>query len=130
MIPPGEDGMEAWSDRKLVRHHRRQWKQATHPFETGFGRDGGARRPFRRRRRLICASSFSPSPLRRVWRVNGQPIRSSGNRAFDDSVLAALESAIDDHATVPAPPRDAVGEYVECRIEFTEGDPRRCWVQP
>lgn len=78
---------------------------------------------------LCVVVQFSASPLRRVWRVNGQPIRSSGNRAFDDSVVAALESAIDERATVPAPPRDAVGEYVEYRIEFTEGDPSRCWVE-
>jgi hypothetical protein len=76
--------------------------------------------------RLCVVIQFSVSPLRRVWKVNGQPLRPSGNRDFDESVRAALESAIDDHALVPAPPDDLVGEYVETRVAFTEGDPRSC----
>jgi hypothetical protein len=45
-------------------------------------------------RRLCVVVQFTVSPLRRIWKVNGQPVRSSGNREFDASVLAALESAI------------------------------------
>jgi hypothetical protein len=77
-------------------------------------------------RGLCVVVQFTVSPLRRVWKVNGLPVRSSGNREFDESVRAALESAIDEHATVPVPPRDLVGEHVEYRIEFTEGDPSIC----
>jgi hypothetical protein len=77
--------------------------------------------------RLCVVVQFSVSPLRRVWQVNGQPIRSSGNREFDDSVRAALESTIDERVDVPPPPRDAVGDYVFYRVEFTEGDPATCW---
>jgi hypothetical protein len=71
--------------------------------------------------RLCVVVQFSVSPLRRVWNVRGQPIESSGNRTFDDSVKAALESAIDEHATVPAPRRDLVGEYVDYRVEVSGG---------
>ena len=77
-------------------------------------------------RRLCVVVQFTVSPLRRVWRVNGTPVRSSGNHEFDESVRAALESAIDERATAPAPPHDLVGEHVDYRIEFTEGDPRIC----
>jgi TonB-like protein len=77
-------------------------------------------------RRLCVVVQFTVSPLQRVWRVNGTPIRASGNHEFDESVRAALESAIDERATVPAPPRDLVGEHVDYRVEFTEGDPRIC----
>lgn len=72
-------------------------------------------------RRLCVVVQFTVSPLRRVWRVNGTPVRSSGNHEFDESVRAALESAIDERATVPAPPRDLVGEHVDYRVEFTDG---------
>jgi TonB C terminal len=81
-------------------------------------------------RRLCMVVQFTVSPMRRVWKVNGQPVRSSGSREFDESVRAALESAIDEHATVPAPPRDLIGEHVEYRIEFTEGDPTICRELP
>lgn len=77
-------------------------------------------------RRLCVVVQFTVSPMRRVWRVNGTPIRPSGNHEFDESVRAALESAIDEHATVPAPPRDLIGEHVDYRVEFTEGDPSTC----
>lgn len=77
-------------------------------------------------RRLCVVVQFTVSPMRRVWDVRGQPIRSSGNQEFDKSVKAALESAIDEHATVPAPPRDLVGEHVVYRLEFSEGDHRIC----
>jgi hypothetical protein len=69
---------------------------------------------------------FTVSPMRRVWNVRGQPIRSSGNGEFDESVRAALESAIDEQATVPAPPHELVGEHFGYRVEFTEGDPHIC----
>jgi hypothetical protein len=77
-------------------------------------------------RHLCAVVQFTVSPMRRVWNVRGQPIRSSGNSEFDESVRAALESAIDEHATVPAPPHDLVGEHVDYRVEFTEGDPHIC----
>jgi hypothetical protein len=77
-------------------------------------------------RRLCVVVQFTVSPMRRVWNVSGQPIRSSGNNVFDESVRAALESAIDEHATVPAPPHELVGEHVDYRVEFTEGDPHIC----
>jgi hypothetical protein len=67
----------------------------------------------------LCAIvQFEVSPMRRIWNVRGEPIQSSGNPSFDEAVRAALESAIDEHATVPAPPADFVGEYVEYRVEI------------
>lgn len=74
--------------------------------------------------RLCVVVQFSVSPMHRVWNVRAQPIQSSGNRDFDESVRAALESAIDEHADVPAPPDALIGEYVDYRIAFTEGDVR------
>jgi TonB-like protein len=113
--PPGVDGLrgQSW----LVDWVRDRWRRPSSisPEES---------------RRLCVVVQFTVSPLRRVWKVNGQPIRSSGNHEFDESVRATLEAAIDEHATVPAPPRDVVGEHVDYRIEFTEGDPRICRRAP
>lgn len=73
---------------------------------------------------LCVVVQFSVSPMRRVYDVRAQPIQSSGNHDFDESVRAALESAITEHADVPAPPDDLVGEHVSYRIAFTDGDPQ------
>jgi hypothetical protein len=77
-------------------------------------------------RKLCVVVQFTVSPMRRVLDVRGQPIRSSGSAAFDESVRAAIESAIDEHATVPKPPHELVGEVVVYRIELTEGNPAVC----
>jgi hypothetical protein len=73
---------------------------------------------------LCVVVQFEVSPMRRIWSVGGQPVESSGNHDFDESVRVALESAIDEHATVPAPEDDFVGEYVQYRVEVSGGD--RC----
>ncbi len=77
-------------------------------------------------RKLCVVVQFTVSPTRRVLDVRGQPIRPSGDAAFDESVRAAIESAIAAHANAPVPPRDLVGDVVAYRLEFTEGDPRIC----
>jgi hypothetical protein len=77
-------------------------------------------------RGLCVVVQFTVSPMRRVLEVRGAPIRPSGNAEFDESVRAAIESAIAEMANVPVPPRDFAGEPVAYRLEFTEGDPRLC----
>jgi hypothetical protein len=71
-------------------------------------------------KRLCVVVQFTVSPMRRIWNVRAEPIQSSGNREFDESVRRTLESAIDERATVPAPPRDLVGEHVVYRVEVSE----------
>jgi hypothetical protein len=70
---------------------------------------------------LCVVVQFEVSPMRRMWNVRGQPIESSGNQDFDTAVLAALDLAIDQHQTVPAPPSDLVGEHIEYRVEIGDG---------
>lgn len=76
--------------------------------------------------KLCVVVQFTVSPMRRVLDVRGQPIRASGNVEFDESVRTALDSAIAEHANVPLPPRDLLGEVVTYRVEFSPGDPRTC----
>ena len=105
------------SDTAITDWVRARWKRPAHLEEAAS-------------RRLCVVVQFTVSPMRRVLDVRGQPIRSSGNAEFDESVRAAIASAIAEHANVPVPPRDLVGDVVAYRVEFTEGDPRQCRSPP
>jgi hypothetical protein len=53
--------------------------------------------------KLCVVTSFRTNMQLRIYQVAGTPQRPSGNAAFDDSVRALLESAIDEHVSLPEP---------------------------
>lgn len=54
-------------------------------------------------RRLCVVMRIWTTLELRIWKVLGVPVKPSGNPAFDESVRASLEAAIDEQATLPEP---------------------------
>jgi hypothetical protein len=54
-------------------------------------------------RRLCVVMRIWTTLELRVWKVLGEPVKRSGNPAFDESVRVSLEAAIDEQATLPEP---------------------------
>ena len=78
---------------------------------------------------LCTVVQFSTSDTLRIWNVRAQPIRSSGNAAFDASVRDALESTIDAHSALPEPPAGDDGRgyrRAQIRFAFSLGSTSQC----
>jgi hypothetical protein len=80
-------------------------------------------------RRLCVVTRIWTTSQLRIWKVLGQPVLSSGNASFDESVHASLESAIDEGAALPEPKAIEMSRSLRkamITLAFTLGDPRLC----
>lgn len=66
-----------------------------------------------------------------VWHVRSEPMRSSGDAAFDESVRAILQKLVDERVALPEPPSEVASGFKgrTVRVTFTgdvHGDSSKC----
>jgi hypothetical protein len=72
--------------------------------------------------KLCVKYVIAVDPRMRVWFVQQQATKLSGNDLFDDSARSMLQKLVDDHTALPEPPPEVADSYRGQRISVGLGD--------
>jgi hypothetical protein len=72
--------------------------------------------------KLCTKITIAIDPHMRIWFVQQNPVKASGNDLFDDSARSMLQKLEDDHTILPEPPPEIAATFRNQRIQIGLGD--------